>query len=217
MDPLTTTNYDNTSSRKFGEIYCNYMGVLTFHCVLCPSQMDPFRSSDDFKVHFMVHFRDIFEIKQELQEDTIFVEPDIGISHPIESTSTIKLELPQTSTSHCEEIKLEPEYYQDNDASTTDKSFSDIESTQSCKVRIIDPRKCGICGQTFVIRKLFKNHIRIHQAGPVPKFYECDVCGRRVYQKKNLLTHIRRKHGQKVKCKICQKELRQHYMVQWLV
>lgn len=63
------------------------------------------------------------------------------------------------------------------------------------------------------MRKFLKDHIRIHQAGPVPKFYQCDVCGRRVNQKKNLLTHIRRRHGQKVKCEICGKMLRQHYMV----
>lgn len=212
MDPLTTTNYDNIPNRKFGEIYCNYMGALSFHCVLCPTQMD---HSDEFILHYMIHFRDVFEIKQELQEDPNIFEPDVGITEPETSLSTtneIKLEQSQASASICGEIKSEPKYVEDNDAST-DNSFSEVESTKPSKFKLIDPRKCSICGQTFVARKLLKDHIRIHQAGPVPKFFECDVCGRRVNQKKNLLTHIRRRHGQKIKCKICGKHLRQHYMV----
>lgn len=211
MDPLTTSNYDNTTNRKFGEIYSNYMGVLSFHCVLCPTQME---HCDEFILHYMIHFRDVFEIKQELQEDPNIFEPDVGIAVPehIHTADEIKLERLQASTSVCDEIKSEPKYFEENDAST-DHSFSDVESTQSSKIKLIDPRKCGICGQTFVVRKLLKDHIRIHQAGPSPKYYECDVCGRRVNQKKNLLTHIRRRHGQKVKCKICGKMLRQHYMV----
>lgn len=213
MDPLTTTNYDPIPHRKFGEIYCNYMGSLSFHCVFCPTQME---HCDEFILHYMIHFRDVFEIKQELQEDPHIFEPDVGIAEPESHSTTneIKLEQSLTSTSICDQIKSEPNnYFEDNDAST-DNSDSEIESTQSSNLKLIDPRQCGICGQTFVVRKILKDHIRIHQAGPVPKFYECDVCGRRVNQKKNLLTHIRRRHGQKVKCKICGKMLRQHYMVQ---
>lgn len=214
MDPLTTSQCDNTAIRKFGEIYCNYMGVLSFHCFLCPTQMD---HCDEFILHYMIHFRDVFEIKEELEEDPRF-ETDVGIvePEPHNTTNQIKLEQLENRTTVCDEIKLEPKY-SDNDDASTDNSFSEVESTQSSKIKLIDPRKCGICGQTFVVRKLLKEHIRIHQAGPVPKYYQCDVCGRRVNQKKNLLTHIRRRHGQKVKCKICGKMLRQHYMVNGLL
>lgn len=171
--------------------------------------------SDEFILHYMIHFRDVFEIKQELQEDPTILEPDVGIGVPEthSTTNEIKLEQSERSVSMSEEIKLEPKYSEDSDASTDNNSCSDVESTQSLKIRFVDPRKCGICGKIFVVRKLLKEHIRVHQAGPVPKYYQCDVCGRRVNQKKNLLTHIRRRHGQKVKCKICGKMLRQHYMV----
>lgn len=213
MDPLTTSpNYDNTSNKKFGEIYCNYLGVLSFHCVLCPKQMD---HSDDFILHYMIHFRDVFEIKQESMEDADILEPDVGIAEPEPYSVSIEIKLEQAevnTTSGYDEIKTEPKYLEDNYAST-DQSFSEVESKHSSKMKLMYPRKCGICGETFVVKKLLKDHIRIHQAGPVPKFYECDVCGRRVNQKKNLLTHIRRRHGQKVKCQICGKMLRQHYMV----
>lgn len=212
MDPLITTNCDiQPTNKKFGEIYCNYMGVLSFHCVFCPTQLD---HSDEFILHYMIHFRDVFEIKQESPEDSNLYEPDIGIAEHTDDDIKLEQSVLTTTPVISNEIKSEPD---DNDAST-DNSFSDMESTHQSKVKFIDPRKCGICGQTFVVRKLLKNHIRIHQAGPVPKHYECDVCGRRVNQKKNLLTHIRRRHGQKVKCKICGKLLRQHYMVtKWFI
>lgn len=152
MDPLTTTSDDNASNRKFGEIYCNYMGVLSFHCVLCPTQMD---HSDDFIIHYMIHFRDVFQVKQELQDPKIF-EPDVGIteSEPLSTSEEIKIELPQPSTTMCTDIKSEPKYYDDNDSSG-DHSFSDVESSYSSRIKLIDPKKCGICGQTFVVREHF--------------------------------------------------------------
>lgn len=177
------------------------MGVLSFHCVFCPTKMD---HGDEFILHYMIHFRDVFEIKEELQDD-VTSEPNAAI---VEADFTgcdeIKVEQPTV----CDDLKSEHSYVEDR-SSCSDNESVNHQST----VKFVDPRKCGICGETFFVRKLLKNHIRVHQAGPVPKFYECDVCGRRVNQKKNLLTHIRRRHGQKVKCQICGKMLRQHYMV----
>lgn len=205
MDPLTTTTFDTTSNKKFGEIYCNYMGVLTFNCVLCPTQME---HSDEFILHYMIHFKDVFEIKQELQDErSTFELTNAGIVEPVRLICTREIKVEQPSTSICDDVKSESK------CDDTDNSSSDVESTQSSKVKLVTPGNCGICGQTFVVRQLLKNHIREHQAGPTPQYYECDVCGRRVNQKKNLLTHIRRRHGQKVKCEICGKMLRQHYMV----
>lgn len=158
MDPLTTNDV-NPPSRKFGEIYCNYMGVLSFHCVLCPTQMD---HCDEFILHYMIHFRDVFEIKQELQEEPNIFEPDVGIGEQLSTAGGIKLEQSLASTSVCSDIKSEPKYSEDNYQST-DHSFSEVESTPSSKLKFIDPKKCGICGQTFVVRKFLKDHIRIHQ------------------------------------------------------
>lgn len=189
------------------------MGVLSFHCIFCPTQLD----HDEFIVHYMIHFRDVFEIKEEVQEDPDVFEPNVGISE-LKPVEEIKLELPHSSTFVCSEIKTELK--DDDSYVSVDHLLSEVESPRIVKrgrpknsMQFNEPKKCGICGQKFIIRNSFKDHIRTHQCGPAPKFYECDICGRKATKFKNLVDHFRYKHTQKVKCKICKKMIRRSYMV----
>lgn len=209
----------NPPSQKFGEIFCNYMGVLSFHCVLCPTQME----HDEFIVHYMIHFKDFFEIKQEVQEeDPNVFEPNVGIdasmAYPI--AEEIKLEeIPQESSSVCSEMKSDLNGSEDN-YPNTDQLLSEADPPRSVKrgrpknsVKFTTPKECGMCEERFIFKNLFNDHIRMHQCGPTPKFFECDVCGRKTTKLKNLIDHFRYKHTQKITCEICKKMIRRSYMV----
>lgn len=94
-----STSYSKGPKRKFGEIFCNDMGELTYQCVICSEEMD---HSDEFSLHYMSHFRDVFQtVKQERQRGPAVPASEYIISEPI---STIKLEEP--------EIKSEPLDYE---------------------------------------------------------------------------------------------------------
>lgn len=110
VEPVDDTNPAN---KKFGEIYCNAMGMLTYHCSLCKAQMD---QSDEFSLHYMTHFRDVFPIKEESENDFSY-----GLVEPVEPISIIKLEEPR--------IKSEPSY-SDDDEMSTEYSFSEIEANK---------------------------------------------------------------------------------------
>lgn len=215
MDPLWCVNPPN---RKFGEIYCNYMGALTVHCLLCPKQME----HDEFIVHYMIHFKDFFEIKQEIQEDLNMLEPNVGIdesaAYPL--AEEIKLEVLQENSFVCSEMRAELSF-SDDSYQSTDQLLSEVSPPCLKKrgrpknpVRFTEPKKCGICGKSgFIHQNSFKDHIRIHQCGPSPKFFECDICGRRATKLKNLIDHFRYKHTQKIRCETCKKMIRRNYMV----
>lgn len=184
------------------------MGVLSFHCLLCPTEMN----YDEFVVHYIVHFRDFFEIKQEVAEEPI----DNLKSLPV--VEEIKLEiLPEVSVI---DVKSEPED-SDNSCASAEEQLSDDNDPPRRRKRgrpknsdkFTVPKECGICGHTFEHRKTFTEHIRIHQCGPPPKFYECDVCGRKATKLKNLVDHFRYKHTHKVECEICKKMIRRNYRV----
>lgn len=68
-------------NKKFGEIYCSPMGVLSYHCVLCTAQME---HSDEFSLHYMSHYRDVFQTNQQANDH------DYGA--PVDPLCTIKLE-----------------------------------------------------------------------------------------------------------------------------
>lgn len=211
-DPLLCVN---PSSQKFGEIHCNYMGVLSFHCVLCPTQMN----HEEFVVHYMIHFRDLFGIKQEVPEEANVC--DESQSFPV--VEEIKLEMPleisPADSSVCSEIKSEPTDSDDSYLST-DHLSEEVDPPRSKKrgrpknsVKFTEPKECGICLKTFDIRNSFKEHIRIHQCGPTPKYFECEICGRKCSKYNNLRDHFRYKHTSKVKCEVCQKMIRRNYRV----
>lgn len=211
-DPLLNVK---PPDQKFGEIYCNYMGVLSFHCSLCPVQMN----HDDFVVHYMIHLRDVFVIKEEVSEDSNLIDPNfIGIeeSDSFPAVEEIKLEIPQPSSSVSCVIKSES---RDSEDSCSEQSVqSEIDPPKRRKrgrpknsVKFSEPKECGICGKTFELRTLFKEHIRIHQCGPTPNFFECDICGSTSTKFKNLIDHFRYKHTPKIKCEICKKLIRRNY------
>lgn len=196
-------------SQKFGEIYCDYLGVLSFHCLLCPTQMN----HDEFVLHYMIHYKDFFEIKQELPEDTIECEPNVDESESL--YTDIKLE---ASSSVCNDMKAElsdSEYsYVSADLySEVDPPISKKRGRPKNSTKFPEPIECGICGKSFDFRNSFKEHLRIHQCGPTPKFFECDVCGRKASKFKNLIDHFRYKHTRKIKCEICNKMIRRNYRI----
>lgn len=211
-DPLLSVN---PPSQKFGEIYCNYMGNLSFHCVICPAQMN----NDEFIAHYIIHFRDSFEVKQEV----VCEESNDGIdeSDLMPAVEEIKLEIPQASVFDSSEVKAEPIDSEEDSSSCTDQTFSQPDPSTSARKRgrpknsenFTEPKECGICGQKFLVRNLFKEHIRVHQRGPTPKFYLCDICGRKASKFVNLVDHFRYRHTSKVECEICKKMIRKNYRV----
>lgn len=213
-DPLLSVNPPN---QKFGEIFCNYMGVLSFHCSLCPTQWD----HGEFVVHYMIHFRDVFAIKQEVSEDSNVFEPKVSAIEESESfpaVEEIKLETPQESGSVYSDIKSEPG---DSEDSCTEHSFrTEVDPPKLRKrgrpknsVKFDEPKECGICGATFELRTSFKEHVRVHQCGSPPKFFECDICGRKASKFKNLIDHFRYIHTRKIKCEVCKKMIRRNYRI----
>lgn len=212
-DPLLSANLPN---QKFGEVYCNYMGVLLFHCTLCPQRMH----HDEFMVHYMIHFRDLFEIKQEVPEDLNPFESKVGFeeSESFPSLEEIKLEMPpQPVGSDASDTKSELRNSEDS-CSSAEHWLEEDDTPRRKKrgrpknsVKFTQPKECGICGESFVLRKPFIEHIRIHQCGKPPMNYECDVCGRKATKLKNLIDHFRYKHTRKIECEICNKMIRKNY------
>lgn len=205
-DPL---NYaEPQDHQKFGEIYCNYEGKLTFHCVLCPAQM---KEANEFTIHYMIHFREVFVVKTE-DENCIF-EPDIGIN------VTATLDVPLTET---EKPTDEPT----TDSCFDDELFTDVVAGSSNpsnveKIGAADKkrkrkrerskrynrpvRKCNLCGKEFVSKIYLDRHIEYHAW--FPSIHECDICGRKIKEKKDLMDHMRHMHtGIKFPCKLCGKE-----------
>ncbi|KAJ6633273.1 Zinc finger protein [Pseudolycoriella hygida] len=216
LQPLLCGDGDNRPSQKFGEIYCNYMGVLTFHCVLCPQQMN----YDEYIFHYMIHFRDLFEIKQEVQEEDSELLAPNSIDEPlIPVLEEVKLEMPKVSATNLNEIKTEP--WNSDDSCTSMEHFTDDLDPPATEKRgrgrpknsinFTEPKECGICGETFLLRRAFKEHVRVHQCGATPAFFECEICGRKATKLKNLEDHFRAKHSGRIKCEICRKMIRRHY------
>lgn len=215
-DPLLSPN---PTSHKFGEIYCNYMGVLSFHCVLCPTEMN----HDEFVVHYMIHFRDIFHIKEEAPDEV--GESKHKIDEPFSATGMeeIKVEIPQVVSGQTNSEATDPEDSWSNAVpSMNEGDHSDDTNRPTVRkrgrpknsVKFSEPKECGICGETFELRNVFKEHIRLHQCGPTPKEFKCDICGRTASKYKNLVDHFRYKHtANTIKCEICHKMIRRNYRI----
>lgn len=77
-----------------------------------------------------------------------------------------------------------------------------------------NPASCHICGQQFIVKKALDRHIESHGIGIIPLIYECDICGAKIKQKKDLRTHMQRLHsGHKATCAICGKQFaRSNYL-----
>lgn len=200
-DPL---NYNEPKDHhKFGEIYCNYEGKLTFHCVLCPAQM---KEAKEFTVHYMVHFKEVFVVKTE-NEKSIF-EPDIGIDETeLPVTETTKL-IGDPNVVNC----FVDESVTDAAGSSKPEECNEIvEKKRKHNKRERSKRynrpvqKCNLCGKEFVSKIYLDRHIEYHAW--FPSIHECDICGRKIKEKKDLMDHMRHMHtGIKFPCKLCGKE-----------
>lgn len=210
-DPL---NYiDPSDHRKFGEIYCNYEGILTFHCVLCPAQM---KEAKEFTVHYMVHFKEVFVVKTE-DEKCIF-EPDIGINETAVQLPSHEIETKKI-LDHQKTVNCFAEDYECTDVAGSskleecdeiDKEDSVPEKKRKHKrersKRYNRPvQQCNLCGKDFVSKIYLDRHIENHAW--FPSMHECDICGRKIKEKKDLMDHMRHMHtGIKFPCKLCGKE-----------
>lgn len=80
--------------------------------------------------------------------------------------------------------------------------------------KFIEPQTCSICAQKFIGKTAFERHLQSH--GTTPSLYECDICGRKVKEKKNLMSHMTFRHSgmPKVKapCTICGKVFNRKYL-----
>lgn len=212
---------ESKKSYKFGEIYCTFDGLMTFHCNYCPSKVKDFV---EFSVHYMVHFDEVFVIKQE--DETLF-EPNVYIE---EKESDVKVNIEEVNissfhfeeTSECkrksnsrrEQHKAQPSREQ------TKKSVGSYTSTVSkLKAKNISPKSsknvdrpkltCTSCNQQFVNKTTMEKHLRSHEFGFLQSAYECDICERNIKSKKDLLDHMRKKHAErKYACKLCNKKFK---------
>lgn len=209
-DPL---NYiEPKDHHKFGEIYCNYEGILTFHCVLCSAQM---KEAKEFTIHYMVHFKEVFVVKTE-DEKCIF-EPDIGIDEPESSTTEIEtkkiMDDRKTVNYSVDEFtdvpassKLEECVEITNQVPETEIMEKKRKRKRERSKRYNRPvQQCNLCGKDFVSKVYLDRHIENHAW--FPSMHECDICGRKIKEKKDLMDHMRHMHhGIKFPCKLCGKE-----------
>lgn len=172
-DPLIFVG--SNECQKFGEIYCNFEGKLTFQCIFCPSQM---KDVTEFNIHYIIHFREVFVVKQE--DELCVFEPEIGID-----------------VSEQFEINHEISNGQSNGQSDCDQKI--IESNQANELN------CTMCDKTFESHYSFVRHVENHAL--FPESFYCDICGSNIKKKKDLLGHMKDKHsGIKHPCLICGKE-----------
>lgn len=213
-DPL---NYNEPNDHhKFGEIYCNYEGHLTFHCVLCPAQM---KEAKEFTIHYMVHFKEVFVVKTE-DEKCIF-EPDIGIDETVVEQSTTEIEtkkiIDDRKTVDCFVNELKDvagsSKLDECDEIENEDSVPETEVTEKKRKHKRERSKrynrpvqqCNLCGKDFVSKIYLDRHIENHAW--FPSMHECDICGRKIKEKKDLMDHMRHMHtGIKFPCKLCGKE-----------
>ncbi|KAJ6648370.1 Zinc finger protein [Pseudolycoriella hygida] len=90
------------------------------------------------------------------------------------------------------------------------------------RVHIVDPTKsqlfdepqpCHICGKEFVSKVNYARHIKSHAFGFLPPVYDCDICGDKISNKKDLSDHMRLHAQPKYECKLCGKKFkRKSYM-----
>lgn len=80
--------------------------------------------------------------------------------------------------------------------------------------KFAQPQTCGVCGQKFIGISAYERHIQSH--GTSASLYECDICGRTVKEKKNLLSHMLFRHSDmpklKAPCPICGKVFNRKYL-----
>lgn len=92
------------------------------------------------------------------------------------------------------------------------KNFKGLDTHLSSRICSIAKREnlyCSQCGMEFSSKAHLKNHEMKHtnpdRAKKPIKYFECDLCGKKVTQKKNIITHIKIVHLQlrEFVCNLC--------------
>lgn len=212
---------ESKKSYKFGEIFCTFDGLMTFHCNFCPSKVKDFV---EFSVHYMIHLDEVFVIKK---EDETFFEPNVYIEEK-ESDVKVNIEEVNISSFHFEDIqetnyRRKPNPKREHKAVTsrehTKKQVAHTSTVSKVKVKNISPKSskyvdrpkltCTSCNQQFVNKTTMEKHKKSHEFGFLQSAYECDICDRQIKSKKDLLDHMRKKHAErKYACKICGKKFK---------
>ncbi|KAG4080620.1 hypothetical protein HA402_006221 [Bradysia odoriphaga] len=212
---------ENNKSYKFGEIYCTFDGLMTFHCNYCPSKVKDFV---EFSIHYTVHLDEVFVIKK---EDETFCEPNVYLDDR-ESDVKVNIEEVNISSFRFEDIKVPVPSKRKRNARRELRSQSGRETKKSLveqqtstvtklvKVKSAAQKSsknadrpkltCTSCDQQFVNRTTMEKHLKCHEFGFLQSAYECDICERKIKSKKDLLDHMRKKHAErKYACELCGK------------
>lgn len=214
---------DSKKSYKFGEIYCTFDGLMTFHCNYCPSKVKDFV---EFSVHYMVHFDEVFVIKK---EDEPLYEPNVYIDEK-ECDVKVNIEEVNISSFHFEDVPVTSESKRKPHSKREHKAHASREQTKKLvapttstvsklKAKNLSPKSsknvdrpkltCTSCDQQFVNKTTMEKHLRGHEFGFIQSAYTCDICERHIKSKKDLLDHMRKKHAErKYACKMCNKKFK---------
>lgn len=207
MDQFTIYDPLDSEDHKFGEIYCNYQGKLTFHCVFCPIKL---KDASEFIIHYIVHIKEVFEIKKE--PETCIFEPDVEIDESHFHPSEVKSDHSEDGGDSDDKVieKLESENFESKNViekyTKTQRTPSKTSCTKESDKKFGQPHRCNICSQEFILKSALDRHRDSHGIGVYPTRFECDICGSKVKLKKDLRTHMRRKHIEdKIPCSVCSK------------
>lgn len=205
MNQLTLYDPLNSDDQKFGEIYCNYQGTLSFHCVFCPITLN---DASEFIVHYVVHVKEVFEFKEEPSEGACVLEPDVEIDEHQLHSSDIKSEVCNGGIDEVDviDVAMDARAVVERRSRTKHGSPSKSTAVKESDKKFQQPHRCDICSQEFILKSALDRHKESHGIGIFPSRFECDICGSKVRLKKDLRTHMRRKHIEvKIPCSVCGK------------
>lgn len=179
-DPLIIVG--SNESQKFGEIYCNFEGKLTFQCVFCPSQM---KDVTEFNVHYIIHFRDVFVVKKE--DEVCVFEPEIGID------VTEQLQTNPNDSQSQEQSDREPNIIQSDQ--TTALNYNKTFEPHCNFARHVEKHAlfpdsfyCDICGSNIKKKRDLLGHMKDKHSGIK---HPCTICGKEFNRSSYLTVHKR--------------------------
>ena len=117
------------------------------------------------------------------------------------------------STTEDEEDKLQDKT--ENGDDSADGSKNDLTEAQRKRKELYlkrkpeEPSECSVCARVFTTqRSMQRHHKTVHELVNVGK-YDCEECGKKLYNKQTLQSHIDAVHRKifKFKCDICGKSL----------
>lgn len=180
-DPLTLA--DSNDSQKFAEIFCNFEGKLTFHCVFCPSQM---KDIAEFNIHYIIHFREVFIVKNE-DEPCVF-EPDIGIDEVKEEINRSEIKEEARNGQYDNDQCLQNETSQMHCIKRNKVSESQYSRRVDNHELLPESFSCDICGSNIKKKKDLLGHMKDKHSGIK---HPCTICGKAFNRSSYLAIHMR--------------------------